>query len=66
MNAHKNMIHGIIVDVPLACSYLMIFAITVCSYKYFSYFSTKIYVVATQRNRLEETVLLSTHNTYLK
>ena len=28
----------------------------------FSYFSTKTYVVATQKNRLNETVLLSTQN----
>ena len=31
------------------------------SKKYF-YFSTKTYVVGTQKNRLNETVLLSTHN----
>ena len=30
--------------------------------KYFSYFSTKTYVVFTQKNRLNETVLLSTKN----
>ena len=30
--------------------------------KYFSYFSTKTYVVGTQKNRLNETVLLSTQN----
>ena len=30
--------------------------------KYFSYFSTKTYVVGTQKNRLNETILLSTHN----
>ena len=30
---------------------------------YFSYFSTKTYVVGTQKNRLNETVLLSTQNT---
>ena len=30
---------------------------------YFSYFSTKTYVVGTQKNRLDETVLLSTQNT---
>ena len=29
---------------------------------YFSYFSTKTYVVGTQKNRLHETVLLSTNN----
>ena len=28
----------------------------------FSYFSTKTYVVGTQKNRLNETVLLSTQN----
>ena len=33
---------------------------------YFSYFSTKTYVVGTQKNRLDETVLLSTQNTCLK
>ena len=33
--------------------------------KYFSYFSTKTYVVGTQKNRLNETVLLSTQNTCL-
>ena len=31
---------------------------------YFSYFSTKIYVVGTQENSLNETVLLSTQNTF--
>ena len=30
-----------------------------------SYFSTKAYVVGTQKNRLKETVLLSTQNTCL-
>ena len=29
---------------------------------YFSYYSSKIYVVGTQKNRLDETVLLSTQN----
>ena len=29
---------------------------------YFSYFSTKTYVVGTQKNRLNETVLFSTQN----
>ena len=33
--------------------------------KLFSYFSTKTYVVGTQKNRLDETVLLSTQNTRL-
>ena len=33
--------------------------------KYFSYFSTKTYVVGTQKNRLNETILLSTQNTCL-
>ena len=28
----------------------------------FSYFSTKTYVVGTQKNHLNETVLLGTHN----
>ena len=32
---------------------------------YFSYFSTKTYVVGTQKNRLHETVLMSTQNTCL-
>ena len=32
---------------------------------YFSYFSTKTYAVGTQKNRLDETVLLSTQNTCL-
>ena len=31
--------------------------------KYFPYFSNKTYVVGTQKNRLIETVLLSTSNT---
>ena len=35
------------------------------SENYFSYFSTKTYVVYTQRNCLIETVLLSTQNTCL-
>ena len=30
--------------------------------KFFFYFSTKTYVVGTQKNRLNETVLLSTQN----
>ena len=30
--------------------------------KYFSYFSTKTYAVGTQKNRLNETVLLNTQN----
>ena len=30
---------------------------------YFSYFTTKTYVVGTQKNRLDETVLLGTQNT---
>ena len=34
--------------------------------KIFSYFSTKTYVVGTQKNRLIETVLLSTKNISLK
>ena len=33
---------------------------------YFSYFSTKRYVVCTQKNRLDKTVLLSTQNKCLK
>ena len=32
------------------------------NYKQFSYFSAKTYVVGTQKNRLIETVLLSTQN----
>ena len=31
---------------------------------YFSYFSTKTYVVGTQKKRLIETVLLSTHSNF--
>ena len=31
---------------------------------YFSYFSSQTYVVGTQKNRLNETVLLSTDNTH--
>ena len=34
----------------------------VCIKKYFPYYSTKTYVVGTQKNRLNETVLLSTQN----
>ena len=34
--------------------------------KCFSYFSTKTYVVGTQKNRLNETVLLSTQNIHFK
>ena len=33
---------------------------------YFSYCSTKTYVVGTQKNRLDETVILRTQNTCLK
>ena len=33
--------------------------IRVCNRKLFSYFSTKTYVVGTQKNRLDETVLLN-------
>ena len=32
---------------------------------YFSYFSTKTYVVGAQKNRLDEKVLLGTQNTCL-
>ena len=32
---------------------------------YFSYFLTKTYVVGTQKNRLNETVFMSTQNTCL-
>ena len=39
--------------------------IRVCNWKLFSYFSTKTHVVGTQNNRLNETVLSSTQNTYL-
>ena len=39
--------------------------INVATENNFSYFSTKTYVVGTQKNRLNETVLLSTQNTYL-
>ena len=33
--------------------------------KFFSFFTTKTYVVGTQKNRLNEMVLLSTQNTCL-
>ena len=36
--------------------------IIACNKNYFSYFSTKTYVVGTQKNRLNETALLSTPN----
>ena len=36
--------------------------IRVCTEIFFSYFSTKTYVVGTQKNRLIEAVLLSTQN----
>ena len=36
--------------------------VRVCNGKLFSYFSTKTYVVGTQKNRLSGTVLLSTQN----
>ena len=39
--------------------------IRVCTGNYFLYFSSKTYVVGTQKNRLNETVLLSTQNTCL-
>ena len=38
--------------------------IRVHNWKLFSYFSTKTYVVGTQKNRLNEMVLLSTQNIY--
>ena len=38
--------------------------IRVCNEKLFSYFSTKTYVVVTQKNRLTEMVLLSTQNMF--
>ena len=38
------------------------FLIEVCNKNLFSYFSTKIYVDGIQKNRLNETVLLSTKN----
>ena len=41
--------------IPILCS---------ISENYFSYFSTKTYVVGTQKNYLSERVLLSTHNTF--
>ena len=40
--------------------------IRVCNWKRFSYFSPKTYVVGTQKDRLIETVLLSTHNIYFR
>ena len=39
--------------------------IIVCNWNYFCYFSTKTYVVGTQKNRLNETILLSNQNTCL-
>ena len=39
--------------------------IIVCIGELFLYFSSKTYVVGTQKNHLNETVLLSTHNTWL-
>ena len=39
--------------------------IRACNWKLLSYFSTKTYVVGTQKNRLDESVLLSTQNTRL-
>ena len=39
-----------------------IMLLRVLTKKLFSYFSTKPYVVGTQKNRLNEAVLLSTHN----
>ena len=38
------------------------FLLRVCNKNYFSYSSTETYVVGTQKNRLNETVLLSTQN----
>ena len=40
--------------------------IRVCIGKLFSFFSSKTYVVGTQKNRLNETVLLSTPKLMLK
>ena len=42
----------------------MYFKLRACNEKnnFLSYFSTKTYVVGTQKNRLNETVLLSTQN----
>ena len=37
-----------------------------CVTDFFSYFSTKIYVVGTQKNRLSVTVLLSSQNICIK
>ena len=37
---------------------------SVYSKNWFSFFSTKAYDVGTQKNRLDETVLLSTQNIY--
>ena len=42
--------------------YLIVSIPDLCGLSYFSYFSTKTYVVATQKNCLNETVLLSTQN----
>ena len=38
------------------------FQIRVCTRNYIPHFSTKTYVMGTQKNRLNETVLLGTHN----
>ena len=44
-------------------SYIRFWTMEVCIVleNYIAYFSTKTYVVGTQKNRLNETVLLSTH-----
>ena len=42
------------------------FILCIAEFNYFLYFSSKIYVVDTQKNRLNETVLLSIQNTCFK
>ena len=49
----------------MACDNMLGLQIRVCIRKLFFYFSFKTYVVGTQNNRLNETMLLSTQNTCL-
>ena len=44
----------------------MMSQIRVCNQKIIRFFSTKTYVEGTQKNRLDETILLSTQNMCLK
>ena len=57
-NSHES----ISVAAAVACRYNTGLQIIVLTRKFFSYFSTKTYVVGTQKNRLDEKVLLSTQN----